>query len=115
MKERYIGFVEGMIGMTIGVILGHFVFTAETCRNFAAPVSKESYSVYGTIQFNRVDSLKASEIRATLVKDFPGACLVTMAVDTLHGDTVLLGSIEDLVLSVQDTNGFVESPNTTGG
>ena len=73
----------------------------------AAPSPTEQYQVYVHMTFNKLSAEQVESLRGSLC-GYP-ACSIGMEVDTLRGDTFLLGSIQDLVLSVQDTNGFVES------
>jgi hypothetical protein len=93
------------VAISIGLL--SWMLGASSCNNMAQNDAHDAhdaqYAVYATIHYNRVDSVRVSEIRATLVKDFPGACLVTMAVDTLRGDSVFLSTIEDLIATGQDT------------
>jgi hypothetical protein len=93
------------VAISIGLL--SWMLGASSCNNMAQNDAHDAhdaqYAVYATVQFNRVDAIKLGEIRETLIKQFPRACLVTMAVDTLHGDSVFIGTIQDLISMPQDT------------
>ena len=99
MSDYSRGWLIGVIGGTTGSILTS-TFIVPACRTVSPDPGE--YRIFATVIYNRADSVKVSEIRNSLLK-FSDACLIQMEVDTLHGDTVLLGSIEDLVVAPIDT------------